>query len=135
MLDSNLTTNAPNNSGRGVQSTLPDELRGWNWGAFLMNWIWGIGNNTWLALLCFIPLVNIVMPIVLGIKGNEWAWQNKYWPSVEEFRRVQRIWTIVGVCFLAFSILLCIAMFAFAATMMSKAAIRFDDPTLQVNPQ
>jgi len=25
---------------------VPDEIDRWNWGAFLLNWIWGIGNNT-----------------------------------------------------------------------------------------
>lgn len=107
-----MNTTTENNSGRGAASTLPQELQGWNWGAFLLNWIWGIGNNTWLALLCFVPFLGMVMAIVLGIKGNEWAWQNKFWPSIAEFKRVQRIWTIAGLIVVAVSIVLTIAMFA-----------------------
>src|ERR1019366_10250458 len=49
-----------NTSGQGVAAVVPPELDRWNWGAFLLNWIWGIGNNTFIALLMFVPVVNIV---------------------------------------------------------------------------
>lgn len=32
------------------------------------------------------------MMFVLGFKGNEWAWRNKEWQSVEQFHSVQRKW-------------------------------------------
>jgi hypothetical protein len=86
--------------GLGKGSPVPPEIRGWNWGAFLLNWIWGIGNNTFIALLMFVPLVNIVMLFVLGAKGNEWAWRNKMWRSVAEFKRTQRNWGIAGALIL-----------------------------------
>ncbi len=79
------------------QPTVPDEIRGWNWGAFLLNWIWGLGNNTFIALLMFVPVVNLAMPFVLGAKGNAWAWKNAKWDDVDHFRRVQRTWTLVGL--------------------------------------
>lgn len=75
---------------------IPPEIDRWNWGAFLLNWIWGIGNNTFIALLTLIPLVGFVMPFVLGAKGSRWAWRNGRWDSVEHFRRVQRRWAIWG---------------------------------------
>ena len=37
-----------------------------------------------------------VIPLLLAFKGNEWAWQNKRWESVEHFKRVQHIWTMWG---------------------------------------
>ena len=86
-----------NTSGQGIASVVPPEIDRWNWGAFFLNWIWGIGNNTFIALLMFVPLVNIVMPFVLGVKGSAWAWRNKRWESVDQFRRVQRYWSIAGV--------------------------------------
>ncbi len=49
---------------------IPPEIRRWNWGAFLLNWIWGIGNQTYIALLALIPGVNLVMLFVLGAKGS-----------------------------------------------------------------
>jgi hypothetical protein len=86
-----------NESGQGSASVLPEELKGWNWGAFFLSWIWGIGNSVWIAFLCFIPVINIVMIFVLGAKGNEWAWQNKKWNSIEHFRKTQRTWKRWGV--------------------------------------
>ena len=78
--------------------------KGLNWGAFLLTWIWGIGNNTWIALLALIPVVNIVMPFVLLFKGNEWAWKNKQWRDEEHFRSTQRKWTIAGLILLAIAV-------------------------------
>lgn len=75
---------------------VPAEIKGWSWGAFLLNWIWGIGNNTFIALLALIPFVGFVMMVVLGAKGNAWAWRNGRWDSVEHFKRVQRKWAIWG---------------------------------------
>jgi len=79
------------------RDTLPHELRGWNWGAFFLNWVWGLAHNTPIALLMFVPGVNIVMLFVLGAKGNAWAWANNEWRDVEHFKRTQRIWARVGV--------------------------------------
>jgi hypothetical protein len=81
-----------NSSGQGSLAVIPPEIRGWNWGAFFFGWLWGIGNNVWIALLEFIPYVGFVMSIVLGVKGNEWAWQKKRWDSIEHFQRTQRKW-------------------------------------------
>lgn len=78
-------------------NNVPEEIKGLNWGAFFLNWIWGIFNGVWLALLCLVPCINIVMPFVLLFKGNEWAWKAKPWPSVEEFKRVQGLWAKWGV--------------------------------------
>jgi hypothetical protein len=87
-----------NTSGQGARAVVPPEIRRWNWGAFLLNWIWGcFGNETFISLLCFVPLVNLVMPFVLGAKGNEWAWRNARWNDVAHFRRVQRKWAIAGL--------------------------------------
>lgn len=76
---------------------VPAEIDRWNWGAFLLNWIWGVGNNTYIALLTLVPVVGFIMPFVLGAKGSRWAWRNGRWDSVEHFKRVQRAWAIWGV--------------------------------------
>jgi hypothetical protein len=76
---------------------VPPEIRRWNWGAFFLTWIWGIGNRVYVSLLSLIPLVGWVMAFVLGAKGSEWAWQNRTWPSVQRFRTVQRRWTVAGL--------------------------------------
>jgi hypothetical protein len=76
---------------------VPAEIDRWNWGAFLLNWIWGIGNNTFVALLTFVPFIGLLMPFVLGAKGSAWAWRNGRWDSVAHFKRVQRLWAIWGL--------------------------------------
>lgn len=94
--ESSLEKEGFNNSGQGKVDELPEGIKGWSWGAFLLNWIWAIGNKTWIGLLCFIPYIGFIFSILLGIKGREWAWQNKRWESVEHFNRVQRKWSVWG---------------------------------------
>jgi hypothetical protein len=85
-----------NSSGMGSQSQVPPEILKWNWGAFFLNWIWSIGNGTFVGLLTFVPILGLFMPFVLGAKGSRWAWQNRRWESVAAFQRVQRRWAQVG---------------------------------------
>ncbi|MDD5397591.1 MAG: ribonuclease G [Dehalococcoidia bacterium] len=73
----------------------------WNWGAFLTTWIWGLGNGTYIALLALLPVVNIIMAVILGIKGGQWAWKNRRWENIEQFTRVQGLWTAFGFGLLA----------------------------------
>jgi hypothetical protein len=108
-----MTESLPTNtSGQGKSAVVPTEIKKWNWGAFLLTWIWGLGNNTYIALVvivviagaCIMPgaslvfLVTVViMMFVLGAKGSEWAWRNKRWDNPEQFRTVQKRWAVVGV--------------------------------------
>ncbi|MCL2475474.1 MAG: hypothetical protein FWF37_05105 [Chloroflexi bacterium] len=49
-----------------------------------------------LALISPLPLM-----ILGGIFGNEWAWKNKKWDSVEHFQNTQKTWFKVGLfCFI-----------------------------------
>lgn len=75
---------------------IPPELDRWNWGAVLLNWIWGIGNSTFIALLAMIPGVNLIVMVVLGLRGSRWAWKNRAWRDAAHFRQVQRRWAIAG---------------------------------------
>lgn len=83
---------------------LPDTIKGWNWGAFWLTWIWGIRNRVWISLFALIPVVGIVIAFVLGAYGTEWAWETGRWTSVEAFRRSQRRWSIAG--FIGFALVL-----------------------------
>lgn len=109
---------AINTSGAGKGTAVPKEARGLSWGGFLLNWIWGLFNGTYIALLALIPLVNIFVAFWLLFKGREMAWQNKRWESVEHFNRVQRNWGIAGLVLL----LLMLAYYAsvFMAMMSAK---------------
>jgi hypothetical protein len=87
------TSTAINNSGQGGGITIPGEIRGWSWGAFMFSWIWGIFNSTWLSFLAFIVPF---WQFVLGAKGKAWAWQNKRWDSIEHFKNTQKTWDLWG---------------------------------------
>ena len=117
-----------NTSGQGNASVVPPEVQRWNGGAFFLTWIWAIGNRLWIwaligiiaSALSLIPSDNtvalgaaytyqIVVSIVLGLKGNKWAWQSKKWNSVEQFQRTQRKWlnwgmglTLLGIAILLY---------------------------------
>jgi hypothetical protein len=101
---------------------VPAEVDRWNWGAFLLNWIWGVGNNTFIALLTLVPLVGIVMVFVLGAKGSRWAWRNGRWDSVEHFKRVQRQWAIWGIVIWLGAIILFGGIFG--GTLLSSQTLR-----------
>ena len=86
---------------------VPPEILGkFNWGAWGLNWLWGIGNRVWIALIALgivlmIPYLGWVFALLYGIwlgkKGNELAWKAKQWRSIEHFQSVQRIWAVLAV--------------------------------------
>jgi Tfp pilus assembly major pilin PilA/ribosomal protein L40E len=76
---------------------VPAGVKGWSWGAFLLNWIWAIGNRSWWGLLAVIPYIGFVVAVWLGFKGREMAWRNRQWDSVDHFNRVQKKWSQWGV--------------------------------------
>lgn len=116
-----------NTSGNGQAAVLPEELKGYNWGALLLSWIWGIGNKTYITLLsflvAFIPFIGCLaalgMNIWFGFKGNEWAWQNKHFESIEHFKSNQKKWTIAGIIVTIVSIIVWI----FIAMIIGAAAV------------
>lgn len=83
------------------------KIKKWNWGAFFFSWLWASCNNIYWPLVLpglnvityFAPafslyssIVYIIISILLGINGNEWAWKAKRWESVEQFKKVQSNW-------------------------------------------
>jgi TIR domain len=81
------------------------ELAKWNWGAFLLGPIWGIGHGVFRSLLMFVPFYGLYMWIMLGINGNRWAWEKRQWDSIESFRKTQRKWVTWGIVIDVFVIL------------------------------
>ncbi|MFH1404613.1 MAG: hypothetical protein ABIH21_00755 [Patescibacteria group bacterium] len=93
------------------QPKLPENLSGWNWGAAGLGIIWGIYNRVWISFLGFIPLVGSIWWIVMGYKGNEWAWQSKQWGSLDEFKTVQNKWNKLGL--IVFIVMWALSIFLF----------------------
>ncbi|MCW0953407.1 hypothetical protein OIT44_04885 [Weissella ceti] len=77
-------------------NVVPEEVKGWNWGAFMYSILWGFGNKSYLPLLMLIPVFNIFWMFVVGIKGNEWAWKNGDYTDVATFKAVQATWNRAG---------------------------------------
>lgn len=108
----------PEKTRTGQTLPMPPELKKWNWGAFLLSWVWGIGNNTYIALFGLIPYVGLVVRVILGFKGNEWAWKNKQWDSVEHFQKVQRRWVKWGIAVWAICAVLGVLFVYFVLTLL-----------------
>jgi len=92
--------------------SVPPEIYGWNWGAFMLPGIWCITNQTWIGLISWIPLVGFIMRFVLGGKGNVWAWRSRQWSSVAAFKAHQRAWAKAGIITYASSFALVVLILA-----------------------
>jgi serine/threonine-protein kinase len=128
-----------NNSGQGhlldASVTVPEEIQGWNWGAFFLPGVWCLTNQVWIGLIAWTDLSVISLPltlgmtwpimaVILGVKGNEWAWKSRRWNSVKDFKRHQRIWAIAGFfVILAILILLALIVLALLALGISSFGI------------
>ncbi len=113
-----------NNSGQGglfnPSIPVPDEIKGWNWGAFLFPQFWPLTNRTWIGLLSWMPYCGPLMGPVLGYKGNEWAWKSRHWRSIQQFKDHQRGWTVAGLLFgFPLSIVIWLGTYAFLTKVIS----------------
>lgn len=114
---------------------IPNNIKQWNWGAFWFSWIWGIANKSYLTLLTLIPFFNFIWMFVCGFKGNEWAWKNKKWHSLEAFNNTQKKWAIVGNCIAVLSLVLTLALWVVVQNVSNEPVSK--EPTLEqeeVNP-
>ncbi|MCI5165641.1 MAG: hypothetical protein D3903_05980 [Candidatus Electrothrix sp. GM3_4] len=124
-------------SGLGKESVVPPEIAKWNWGAFFLNWIWGIGNSTYIAFLMFVPFVGFIMPFILGAKGSEWAWQKKTWRDIDHFKQTQKKWAISGLvlCFIVFPLFIFITITTINGMIKSSEAFKISLATVQNNQE
>lgn len=77
-----------------------DYRKEFNWGAFFGTWIWGLFNKSyhtlWMLILWITPW-GFLFSLYCGMKGNEWAANNRDWQNLEEFQKSQETQTIVFV--------------------------------------
>lgn len=69
-----------------------DVTKIFNWGAFFGTWIWGLFNKSYMPLfmlILFFTPWNFCFQLYCGLKGNEWAYKNKKWKSVQQFNKAQ----------------------------------------------
>lgn len=87
----------------------PNAFPKFNWGAFLMGWIWGLNHKKPITLI-EIPVSFVLsglgglgFRIWFGIVGYQWAWESGRFATYEECRKCQAVWgwwglglTVVG---------------------------------------
>lgn len=107
---------------------LERNLDKWNWGAFCLGWIWGVFNNAYLMLIGLLPIANLVMAIIGGIKGTRWAWEGGNWKpeDYDRFASRQKGWMIAGLIVLGLSVLSSIMVFSLASTLLGGIFDIFD---------
>ncbi len=99
---------------------VPEEVKtGFNWGAFWLHWIWGIGNNVWISFVVLV--LPLIWNIYLGVKGNELAWVHREWESVEQFKETQAIWSKWGWIIFVIQLVLTIIIWAIAGAIILAA--------------
>ena len=112
------------------ETNIPDEVKGLNWGAFFLVPLWSIFHNTYIGLLWFAapliatlcikswgiqlfgsissflwfvvaPLLGfITISLILLLRGNEFAWKNREFTDINDFKETQKKWKEWGaMCF------------------------------------
>ena len=103
-----------------AKAAMPEEVKaGFNWGAFWLNWIWGIGNNVWISFVVLV--LPLIWNIYLGVKGNELAWLNREWESVEQFKQTQAVWSKWGWIIFIVQLVLTIIIWTIAGAIILAA--------------
>ena len=102
--------------------------KGFNWGAFLMNWIWGIGHGKYITLLyfpaCIIPIIGpLLISVWFGIEGNKWGYESRNWNSIDEFNQHERLWVRVWFIMAILGIILTLKLFVILAILGSHPTV------------
>lgn len=79
------------------QIDVSEQIKRWNWGAFLLTPFWCIRHRIWHGLLLFIPFFGLIIPFMLGAKGNQKAWIKNSHEPVEGFLKRQKYWGFAGL--------------------------------------
>lgn len=127
-----------NNSGQGGifdnSIKVPDEIKGWNWGAASLPLFWCFSNRVWIGLLFsasifFLPrYASFGMMGVFGRSGNEWAWKSRKWSSITAFKAHQRAWAKWGLIINGILVALIIISVAARESASQSKRVRYTSP-------
>ena len=86
-----------------------NKLKKWNWAAFYLTPIWSIAHKLPVyTVLCFIPFVNFIVYIYLGVYGNRLAYPKSAYDTVDDFMEVQKYWNLWALRFIYITFILLI---------------------------
>jgi tetratricopeptide (TPR) repeat protein len=102
-------------AGNGGGTITPPE--GLNWGAFLLPHFWSIAHSAWLWLILAIFFCPVAA-IILLFTGNKVACENRKFSSLDEFKKVQKAWTLWGLIILGILIVLTVLMWTAILTLI-----------------
>lgn len=104
----------------------PQSLKGFNWGAFALPLFWGISNKVYLALICLIPYVGIIVNIYFGIFGNSYAWKEGRFKTEKECMECQKVWNKWGIAiFIVYLIIIILAVLLPGLNQASHSAMGY----------
>ncbi len=121
-----------------VTSSTDPFLEKWNWGAFLLSWIWAFGHGLTLwgvlgLVVGFVPgvggLVALGIAIYLGLKGNQLAWETGKYSSIEVLKETEQKWTKWAIIFfvigLALFVVSMVAIFMLIGLSATTASVEY----------
>lgn len=80
-----------------MNKEIPPQIKRWNWGAFLLTPLWCIRHRVWFGLLIFVPFFGLIIPFILGAKGNQKAWLKNPQEPIDKFLKRQKKWGFAGL--------------------------------------
>jgi hypothetical protein len=125
-----------NTSGMGV--SVPQQIAGFNPGAFGFTWIWGFSHGVHaFSVIAFVSVlhvglavlgergiipgslfsasylfmaltIHVILKLVFGVQGNRWGWRARRFNSLKHFLQVQKIWANWFIGYIIFGLSLLI---------------------------
>lgn len=77
-------------------------LQGWSWGGFFLNWIYFLASRAYVVGVLYfvgslIPVVDIVIAIIAGMKGRKISFEKGKWTDEQAFVRRQKLLDRIGI--------------------------------------
>ena len=68
----------------------------------------------------FISIIDLGLSVLFGVKGTEWAWNNRSWSSISNFTQTQDTWNKVGLSLFLFGIVIMVIAIVFSLAAISQ---------------
>ena len=120
--DSQQAEGSPEFTDTAGRNIVPDEVRGFSWGAFLCGPLWGFPYRVWASILAWLPGIGALVWLWMGFNGRELAWRARDWESPQAFLQSERRWTRIGLVLFWLMALIPVGMALWAYTHRGGAA-------------